>query len=188
MCFTPGAERRSSPSGRIRHRPVRVPIISPLPLAAALLVAGVLPASANVLWPALIMEQRLFSPLVIIIGFAVEWAVIRYVFDVPTLGALWASLAANAASMAVGFIGRPFLGFFWSILPSLLGHATFSPLDWAGTFLVTVLVNVAIEAPVLRYGFALPMPWRNLGWIALVNAVTIGAAYASTAVFPLDWH
>jgi hypothetical protein len=32
------------------------------------------------------------------------------------------------------------------------------------------------------------MTWRNLLWLALANAATIGAAYASTAAFPLDWH
>lgn len=140
------------------------------------------------MWPALVMEQRLFSPFVIVLGLAVEWAIIRYVFDMPTLGALWASLAANAASAAVGFFGRPLLGALWSLVPGMLGHGTFSLLDWAGTFVVAVLANVAIEAPVLRYGFKLPMPWRNLGWIALVNLLTIGAAYASTAIFPLAWY
>lgn len=158
-----------------------------LALAAALLLAGILPATANVMWPALLMEQRLSSPFVIGLGLAVEWALIRWVFGFPPLRALWAALAANAASAAVGFVGRPFLGAVWSVLPAVMGLPTFGSLDWAGTFVVAVLANLLIEGLVLRWGFRLPMTWRNLAWLALANAATIGAAYASTAIFPLDW-
>jgi hypothetical protein len=160
----------------------------PLAFAAALLLAGTWPAAANVMWPALVMEQRLSSPFVIALGLAVEWALIRWIFGFAPLRALWAALAANAASAALGFLGRPFLGAVWSVLPNLVGLPTFGPLDWAGTFVVAVLANLLVEALVLRFGFELPMTWRNLLWLALANAATIGAAYASTAAFPLDWH
>ncbi len=163
------------------------PTALPLALAAALVPAGTLPAAANVMWPALLMEQRLSSPFVILLGLAVEWALIRWIFGFPPKRALWAALAANAASAAVGFVGRPFLGAVWSVLPNVIGLPTFGRLDWAGTFVVAVLANVLIEGLVLRFGFKLPMSRRNLGWLALANAATIAAAYASTAVFPLDW-
>lgn len=138
------------------------------------------------MWPALLMEGRLASPFIIALGLAIEWALIRFVFGFPPLGALWAAIAANIASAAIGFVGRRFVGALWSLLPSVLG--TFSLIDWAGTFVAAVIFNVLIEGLVLRYGFKLPITARNLGWLMLANAVTIGIAYASTAIFPLDWY
>jgi hypothetical protein len=139
------------------------------------------------MWPALVMEQRLSAPWVILLGLAIEYAMLRRIFGFPPKRALIATVAANAASAPVGFLGRPFLGAVWSLVPSVAGMGTFGLIDWAGTFVVALIVNVLVEGLVYRFGFGLPLNRRTLLWLALANAATLAIAYASTEIMPLDW-
>lgn len=165
-----------------------------LPAAAALgAVLCLLPtaASANLIWPAALLEARLLSAPVIAAGLLIEIAVLRFGFRLGWARAALAATAVNAISAAIGLIAIPLLGIVWEIFPGILIHralnvGTFNPVTWAATFAIAALVTALIEALALRWIFRLPWTCaRSAIWL-LANAVTVALAFLSFFVTPLD--
>ena len=120
----------------------------------------------------------------------IETAFVWQAFRLSALKAFLATLAANAASAAIGLFAVPFLGLLFEV--SLQGSGIAVKIDWdafslAGwivTFAMAVAFNLAIELAVYRYGFKLALDRRVVLLIALANVLTVGIAFASLDVIP----
>jgi hypothetical protein len=98
-------------------------------------------AFANVIFPALILSDRLLAWWIIGATILIEAGFVMAAFRLTKLNALFASLAANAASAVVGLLTLPYLGFYTEIAINNAGLTTemgwaFSPQDWAVAFLI----------------------------------------------------
>jgi hypothetical protein len=147
-------------------------------------------AIANVIWPAAILTERLLSWWVIAASLLIEFLFVWWAFRLPPLKALLATIAANAASAAIGLFALPYLGLFWEA--ALFGTGigvkinwdAFSPAGWAVTFLLAVGLSLGIELAVYRYGFKLPVNRRVVWLLLLANIITAGIAFISLDIIP----
>ena len=138
---------------------------------------------ADIIWPALFLEGRLLSVWVIGLGLFVEYF---FVWRITTLGALKSLLAdvvMNAASTLLGIPLVPIFGLIVAIVPGEF-VGTFSPVTWAVTFIVTVLLNTCIESLVLWKLFRQMFGKKQFWWLALANSISVGIAFASFAIYP----
>lgn len=159
--------------------------------AAAALIVWPTAASADVVWPALYAEQRLFSIPAILVGLLVETATLKYAFAMPWRRAATASLAVNAASALLGSVLIPLAGVVWEVFPGLIlsgafDLGTFNPITWTATFLLALAVTTSIEVVCLKRFFHLPAEWRTWRWWLFANSVTVMTAFASFAIRPSD--
>lgn len=148
----------------------------------ALLVS--LPTYADVVWPALYLETRLFSWWTIGLGLVVEFFFIWKVFALSPIRALVADLSANAASTLLGAILIPLAGIAWEIFPGLafyqlLNMGTFNPVTWGATFIFACLINAWLENLVLKNFFKLPFTRKTFSWLSVANAFSVGIAFGS---------
>jgi hypothetical protein len=155
-----------------------------------LVVAAPSAALANVIWPAAILTARELAWWVIGASLLIEAYFVWLAFRLPFWSTLWAAIAANAVSAAIGLFAVPFLGIavaavlHYSGLGEAIHWEDFGPADWAVTFAMAVAFNVAIELAVFRYGYRLTVDKRAAGLIALANVVTVGFALVSLDVVP----
>lgn len=160
-------------------------------VAAALLAMPAV-AYANVVWPALYLETRLFSWWAISVGLVIEYMFVRWLFGLAPSRAAIADLSANAVSAVVGLVLIPLAGIAWELFPAsvynwALGWGTFNPITWAGTFLLACVVNAILEGVVYKKAFKVDFKIRSkkFGWLVLANAFSVGVAFASLWIVPL---
>src|SRR5262245_12242339 len=106
-------------------------------------------ALANVIFPALILTERLYSWWMIAATILIEAAFVSLAFHLTKLNAVFASLAANALSAVVGLWTLPYTGLYAEIAINKAGLTTemgwaFSPEDWAVAFALALLVNLVV--------------------------------------------
>lgn len=148
-------------------------------------------AHANVVWPALYLETRLFSWWAIGLGLVAEFFFIWKVFGLTPKRALAADLSANTASALLGIILIPLAGVVWEVFPGmvlypLLNWGTFNPLTWAATFVIACLINALLESFVLKCFFQLPFNRRTFSWLTVANAFSVGIAFGSFWLKPVE--
>lgn len=150
-------------------------------------------AYANVVWPALYLETRMFSWWAISIGLVVEYLFVRKLLKVTPQKAVLATIAANTASAVLGILLIPLAGIAWEVFPGLLlYHAlnmgTFNPVTWCATFLIACAVNVALEGLVYKkvFKFNFLFQSRIFLWFMLANAASVGVATASLIINPVQ--
>ena len=115
---------------------------------------------ANVVWPALYLETRLFSWWAISTGLFIEYFFVLRLLQATPKQAAIATLVANTASAILGILLIPLAGLLWEIFPGiilshLLNMGTFNPVTWVATFILACMVNVAIEGLVYKSWFKL---------------------------------
>ncbi len=139
---------------------------------------------ADVVWPALFLEERLLSVWIILGGLVIEYFFVWLITDLGALKAIWADLVMNAASTALGIVLIPVVGLLLAIFPGdLLG--TFSPVGWGLTFILAVLLNTWIEAIVLWKGFKQHLGKRELWLLCLANTLSVGFAFITFLIVPI---
>ncbi|KZN35211.1 hypothetical protein N480_19395 [Pseudoalteromonas luteoviolacea S2607] len=150
------------------------------------------PAYANMIWPALYLETRLFSWWAITLGLVIEYLFVRKLYDVPIIKAVLATIGANLVSAVVGIVLIPLAGIVWEIFPGILfykvlGMGTFNPITWTATFILACLVNLALEGLVYKKVFKLPFQFKSKLsiWFFLANTVSVGVAFASLFIVPV---
>ncbi|MDO6388462.1 hypothetical protein [Uliginosibacterium sp. 31-12] len=148
-------------------------------------------AYADVVWPALYLETRLFSWWAISIGLIAEVIFVKWLFAIPMKRAAIVTTVANAASSVAGILLIPLAGIAWEFFPGLLymkalNWGTFNPITWLATFVLACLVNTAIESFVYRKAYQFPIKRREFGWIFIANAVSVGVAFGSLFVVPIQ--
>jgi hypothetical protein len=164
----------------------------PILLICAVVFAFLQPAAAHadVVWPAIILEDRLVSVPPIAAGLMVEIAVLRFGFDLSWKRATLAGIVVNAISTVLGIPLIPLAGVAWEIFPGLvlyygLGIGTFNPFTWVATFALAVAVTTAIETICLRKLFK--VPWSKARWRlwAAANGVSVAVAFATFWIHPM---
>jgi hypothetical protein len=155
-----------------------------------LLTPGV--AYANMVWPALYLETRLFSWWAITVGLVIEYLFIRRLFNLAPKRAAIATFTANAASAVAGVIFIPVSGIVWELFPGSLymwafGWGTFNPLTWGGTVFLACLINAFIESVIYRKVFKVSLVIKSKAflWLVVANAFSVGVALASMWVVPV---
>jgi len=150
-------------------------------------------AYANVVWPALYLEARLFTWWAISIGLVIESIFVLWLFILSFKKSVVAVVGANAASAIAGILLIPLGGFAWELFPAsiynwMFDWGTFNPLTWVGTFVLACLINAAIESAIYRKWFFPKFRFRskNFFWIILANAFSVGAALASIWLKPVQ--
>ncbi|HMG06371.1 MAG TPA: hypothetical protein VK581_13005 [Chthoniobacterales bacterium] len=144
---------------------------------------------ADLVWPALFLEQRLFSWWAIGLGLLVELFFVRWLTGLDWRMSAVADVAMNTASSLLGFFLIPIAGIAWEFFPGtgiykVFNIGTFNPGTWVATFLLAVLINSALETTVLRYAFKQKPVKRIFWWLALANALSVGLAFASLFRYP----
>jgi len=143
------------------------------------------PLSADVVWPALLLEQRLLSVIPITAGLIVEWLALWFgPFGFSWKKAAVVDVVMNAVSAAIGAVLIPALGLLWELLPGQVIHkvfhvGTFNPGTWTATIAIAVFVTTAIEGGVVRWVFKVALIGRRLWVLAAANCVSIGIAFVS---------
>jgi hypothetical protein len=146
-------------------------------------------AFADVIFPAVILTGRLLSWWIIGLSIVIEAAIVRFAFRLTFLNALFASLAANAASAVVGVFTLPYVGLFVEVALNNAGLTTemgwaFSPADWAASFLLGLAISLVIELAVYRFGYRLKLGTREIALITVANLITVALALVSIAFIP----
>jgi len=141
-------------------------------------------------WPALFLEQRLFSVIPITAGLIVEWAALRFGgFGLSWKRAAVIDVVMNAVSSGVGIILIPVLGLAWEVFPGIILYkvfnvGTFNPGTWAGTLIMAVLATTAIEAVVVRWGFKVALNRRRFWVLCAANCASVAIAFVSLWMHP----
>jgi hypothetical protein len=141
----------------------------------------------DVVWPALFLEQRLFSWWAIGLGLLIEFFFVRWLTTLNLRMCAVADLSMNAASAVLGMFLIPVAGLIWELFPGLLLYkifnvGTFNPVTWTFTFLAAVFINAMLEWLVLRLGFRQKIGKRGFGWLCLANSLSVGLAFGSLLV------
>jgi len=145
---------------------------------------------ADVVWPALYLENRLLSVLPISIGLIAEWLFLYFGgFGLSWKKATIVDVVMNTVSSVAGIALIPALGLLWEFGPGSLVNrifnvGTFNPVSWVATFMLSVGASTAIEAVVVRWGFKIPLGWRRFWVLCGANALSTGIALASLWIHP----
>ena len=142
----------------------------------------------DIVWPALYVEERLWSIPPIAAGLLVELLVLVVVFQLPIKRAALVGVVMNTGSMLVGTILIPLAGLGWEVFPGLLlyhafGIGTFNPYTWSATFLMAALITSAIESAIILF-FKISIGRRRFLWLYAANCVSVGIAFLSLLVRP----
>jgi hypothetical protein len=62
------------------------------------------PILADIIWPALFLEERLVSLWVILAGLVIEYSFVWRITDLGVMRSIWADVAMNAASTLLGIL------------------------------------------------------------------------------------
>jgi hypothetical protein len=129
---------------------------------------------SDIIWPALVLEQRLFSFWAIGFGLLVELAVLYWVTTLSFEQCVIANLGMNAASAGLGLLLIPLFGIAFDFTTS----------GWIGTLLMAVVVNAFIETAVIVGIFKEGGTIKLFCWLCLANSLSVGLAYASVYFYP----
>jgi len=144
---------------------------------------------ANVVWPALFLEERLLAWWVILIGLAVEAPFVRFLTGFSWKKTLAADIAMNATSTIIGVVLIPLGGIAWEYVGEVTFYhrfnvGTFNPVTWCATFLIAVSISAALEFLTLRFAFKQRLGGRGFCWLWLANSISAGLAFWSVFRFP----
>lgn len=139
---------------------------------------------ANLVWPALFLQNGLLSLRPILIGSLVEYLFIRQLTKFSIWKTILAVLTANGASTLLGFILIPLAGFVWELFPGILLYkffnlGTFNPITWGATLLIAAAINALLETYVLAVIFKNPIGKRVFWWLFAANMASVGIAFYS---------
>lgn len=140
---------------------------------------------ADIVWPALFLEEGIWTWWSILIGLFVEYFFVRMITDLSFWRTVWADVAMNTASTLLGIVLIPISGLLVGIFPGILFEwffnvGTFNPVNWMATILAAALINTYIERFVLRKFFKQPVAGRRcFGLLFIANVLSITIAFGS---------
>jgi hypothetical protein len=142
-------------------------------------------ARADVVWPALVLEDRILTWWSIAAGLLAEWPVVRYLTRTTWTKSFLLNALTNLASTLVGIFLIPAGGFLTDFIPELLFNTgTFNPATWTLAVLFAAAANAVIEGFVLRFALKLKFERRVFWWLLGANLISVGAAMASVLISP----
>lgn len=147
---------------------------------------------ANVVWPALYLEIRLFSWWAISFGLLIELFFIKKLFNLSLKDTVKPVVVANIISAILGIILIPLGGIIWEIFPGLIFYhffelGTFNPATWFGTFLLASLINAVVESLIYQKIFKIKLSFKSKTFISifLVNMLSVSLAFISIFIYPI---
>ena len=157
-------------------------------LLAVLSLLLTVPASADVVWPAVYVAIRNAAWYSIAIGLVVEYLFLWRGLQFAPWRALIADLVMNGASTLAGWFALPWLGWYYELAigvwvdEHVLHAGTFNPFAWAITCLISILLSTALEALVLRSLFGHRFTKRTFSYLALANVASVAVAFMSLLI------
>ena len=148
------------------------------------------PILSDMVWPALLLEQRLISVIPISVGLMTEGLALRFGgFELSWKRAALVDVVMNTVSTIAGIPRIPLLGLAWEFFPGtvlykFLNIGTFNPGTWVATFLLATIATSMLEAAVVTWAFKIAMNKRRLGVLCLANSLSVGIAFASLWLHP----
>lgn len=166
-----------------------VKIKKPLPLMILFVLFADVSAKADVVWPALYLEDRLVTWWAIILGLIVEYFFVRKLFGFGVKKAILADIFMNLASTLLGIVLIPLAGIIWEFFPGealyrIFNVGTFNPGTWAMTFFFAVVISTVIESLVIRWGFKTRVGKKGFWGLFLANTISTAVAFISVFLFP----
>ena len=144
---------------------------------------------ANVVWPALYLEQRSLSWWIILTGLIIEFVFIKLITKYSLLKSAVIDISMNLASSLLGLLLIPIAGIAWEFFPGIVLYkyfniGTFNPGTWTATFIFATLINAFIEKLVVEKIFKFKFSRSGFWLLVCINAITVGLAYISFLKFP----
>ena len=135
----------------------------------------------DVVWPALVVEERLGALPAIAGGLVIEWPFVRAILATSWSRGAIATVVANGVSAVLGLVALPSLGALWEVTTADALYGRLSPartedVGMVVALLLAVSINVAVETWVLVRGFGAKASWRTVGLLACANALSVGLA------------
>lgn len=145
--------------------------------------------TANVVWPALYLSERMLAVWPIAAGLLVEFFCVRYITNLRGWRCVWADVSMNLASTLLGIFLIPLSGILWEFLAhftlgQLINFGTFDPVSWGVTVIISACVNAVLEGWVLRSGFHQTLGRRGFWLLVAANLVSVTMAFVSILLWP----
>jgi len=165
-----------------------------LPLLILVLSVLLFPAvaHANMVWPSLLIMERLYGWGIILVGLVIEIPVIRYITQSTLSRAVKNTVAINTGSAILGIVVIPLSGIVYALLGALLRMGTFHPVSIVLEMLFNALVTAAVELAILKAIYSLYLKEKlslnrwNFLLFWLINVGSVGAAYATLLFKPFE--
>ena len=143
---------------------------------------------ADVVWPALYLEGRLFTWWAVSFGIVIETIFCIRLFKVSALKAFGVTIVANVVSAIVGLLLLPVIGLLWEFHPGLLLFklklsSTFGPPTWIATLIMAALLSTTIEYHLLVLMLKVQRQLRQFLWWFVANIITSGVAWVSLMIW-----
>lgn len=144
---------------------------------------------ADVVWPAIFLENRMMSWWAILFGLLIEYLFIRFLLKTSIRQSIIITTIMNVISCLLGIIVIPLSGMAWEIFPGILIYkifhiGTFNPGTWIATFIMSVVINGGIETCVITKVFKRKIGKKGFWLLCAVNALSIGLAFISLLLYP----
>jgi hypothetical protein len=141
---------------------------------AAVLASAPDSALANVVWPEIYFSERLVDWWVIAAGLVIEFFFLWWLYRLPLWKTLAADVVANAVSALFGALVLPWIGLLREFLLLPFALTTFRWPNLTAAIILILAANVTLEGLVYKYAFKLPLGRRNVAWLAVANAISVG--------------
>ncbi len=153
-------------------------------------------ASADIVWPGLVLEERLFSIWSIGLGILVEWPFVFIATKFTWKKSLWVTICINAISAILGILIIPLTNFlmFYMLYPLLQLHnytqkwLIFNNPFWFLNVAFAAIICTLIEMLALIFIFYNRINKKTFLILLVANILSVGIAWISLIINPYKYH
>lgn len=147
---------------------------------------------ANVVWPAMFVENKVSSVPIILLSLFIEYFFFRKLFALSNKQAALYVLIANIFSGFVGLLGRPLSGLLYEVTIGqvvmwLFDWGTFNPVAWCFVPIFGGALNAILELLAIRVIWKHKLTRKNFYWMWIANIITISIATVWVVASPLPY-
>lgn len=144
---------------------------------------------ANVVWPALYTETKLYSFPIIILSLVIEFLFFKWLFGLKRKNAIIYTLVANTASGVIGLFVRPLSGIAYevslgAVVNWLFNWGTFNPVAWFFVPVIGGAINSFLELLTIRLLWKQKITKKNYFLTWGINTFTVGIATVWVVINP----
>ena len=148
-------------------------------IAITLIMSVSLPASADVIWPALYIAKGMLSIKVIILGLIIELFFVKYFTKIDWKKASIVTFLMNLITTIIGIIFIPLSGLASEFVFDFVFHAydkfgigTFHWSHWLTTYLLVIFINTIIEGLFIKLTLKIKFI-KIFWWLLAANALSV---------------
>ena len=146
---------------------------------------------ADIIWPAIIIEEKLLSVWAIGIGLIIELGVLYWGFNLGLKKAIYVDVSMNLISTLLGIILIPLSGLLLEVFPGLLFNifhiGTFNPITWCCSFIVAVLITSFVEIYFIKNAFKVIFNRNRVYMFIMANISSVAVAFILLWIKPHDY-